>query len=111
MQPGDVGPPAAGDFEGVVMETVFEAVEQDLAEIARRDLALARSALAMTAKALAERIDNPGNSATSVSMCAKALVEVMEKLRELAPPGEKKGTLHAIRSGRALRLVDGQSKT
>lgn len=91
--------------------SVFEAVERDLEEIGRRDSALASSALAMTAKALAERIDDPANSATSVSMCSRALVEVMEKLRELAPPAEKKGTLHGIRSGRALRLVEGQSKT
>lgn len=91
--------------------SALEGVERDLAEIARRDTDLALSALAMTAKVLATKIDNPANSATSVSMCAKALVDVMTKLRDLAPPEEKKGTLHGIRAGRTLRLVEGQSDT
>lgn len=43
------------------------------------------SALAATALALARELDKPKNSATSKSMCAKALVDVLRELRASAP--------------------------
>lgn len=64
--------------------SVFEAVERDLGRIRAVDPALADSALAMTALALAGELDGH-NSATSKSMCARALLDVMDRLRELAP--------------------------
>lgn len=79
----------------------------------RRDLKrlpddLAESSLAESALALARELDDPENSATSKSMCAKAHLEVMTRLRELAPPEERKGQLHALKSGRADRLGSGK---
>lgn len=66
--------------------SVVEAVERDLT----RFTAEARdSGLAATALALAGEIDG-NNSATSKSMCAKALVDVMRELRSLAPPAREK---------------------
>jgi hypothetical protein len=50
---------------------------------------LAESSLAATALALAFELDHPGNSATSKSMCARALNETMAKIRELAPPADE----------------------
>lgn len=65
------------------------AVEQDIEELRARAPELAESGLAATALALAYELDHPGNSATSKSMCARALNETMEKLRALAPPAEE----------------------
>lgn len=57
----------------------------------RRDLTMLGkgaedSALAESALALAAEMDDPENSATSKSMCARALLDTMDRLRELAPP-------------------------
>jgi hypothetical protein len=61
--------------------TVAAGVKRDLAEIAKRDKRLSESGLAATALALAADIDNPKNSATSRSMCARALNEALADLR------------------------------
>lgn len=70
---------------------------------------LAGSALAASAVVMAQGLDNPAASLTSKSMAQNRLQEAMDRLRELAPPDEKKGALHDIKSGRALRLADGSS--
>lgn len=86
--------------------SVVVAVERDLEALSRRDEALARGSLAMTALALARELDK-GNSATSKSMCAKALVDVMDRLLELAPPEQEKGELHDIRARLAVVRAGG----
>lgn len=83
--------------------SVVEAVEEDLRRIEERDPRLARSALAASAFALARDLDNPKNSATSKSMCAKALNETMGRLLELAPEAPKEGKIDELRSRRAAR--------
>lgn len=65
--------------------SVVEATERDLAAIRRADPSLADSGLAALALALAARVDDPGNSATSVSMCGKTLADVLATLRGLVP--------------------------
>jgi hypothetical protein len=65
---------------------------------------LAESAEAATALVMAQRLDD---SEGSPSECAKVLMDAMGRLRAMAPPEEKKGALHGIRSGRALRLAAG----
>jgi hypothetical protein len=62
------------------------------------------SAEAATALAMASRLDSGDGSP---SECAKALLAAMAKLRAMAPPEKKKGALHDIKSGRALRLAPG----
>jgi len=69
--------------------TVREAVEADLAAIAKSEPALATSGLARLALALASRVDDTENSATSVSMCGRALADVLGQLRELTPPAKE----------------------
>lgn len=66
------------------MRRVFDAVQRDLARLPRD---LAESALAASALALADEIDG-ANSATSKSMCARALHDALRELRELAPAEE-----------------------
>ena len=66
------------------MVTVVGAVERDLAELARRLPGLDESAEAATALALARELDDE-NSATSKSMCARALNETMALLRASVP--------------------------
>lgn len=70
--------------------SVVEAVERDLAALRKRAPELADSAMAATARALAAEIDEPGNSATSKSMCAARLVDIFEQLRALTPAEEPK---------------------
>jgi hypothetical protein len=77
------------------------AVESDLS---RMPPEVQESAEAATALAMASRLDSGDGSP---SECAKALLAAMGKLREMTPPEERKGQLHAIRSGRADRLAEG----
>lgn len=89
-------------------ESVVAGVKRDLADIARRDPALARSSLALSALALARELD-ADNSATSKSMCARALRETIDRLRELVPP-DIEGDMVDDLAGRArLKLVGGAS--
>jgi hypothetical protein len=84
---------------------VVDAVERDLATIRQVVPALADSALAATAISLAYEIEHPYNSATSKSMCAKALMDAMATLRELAPPKQERDDLDEISAARARRLA------
>lgn len=81
---------------------VKEAVESDLKRLAKRDPVLASSALAATALALAAEIDGD-NSATSKSMCARALNETLKELWEQAPPTEESDGLDDLAARRAKR--------
>jgi pyruvate/2-oxoglutarate dehydrogenase complex dihydrolipoamide acyltransferase (E2) component len=87
--------------------TVLDAVKGDIAGIARLDPKLARSGLAASALALARELDDPDNSATSKSMCAKSLIDALERLRELAPDEEGNDALDELASRRAARLAGG----
>lgn len=80
--------------------TVLAALERDL-----RDLppAVARGPLAATALALAGQIDDPGNSATSKSMCARSLLDTLDQLRALAPPEQEDDSLDDLAARRAAR--------
>lgn len=84
--------------------TVESAVRRDLASIAARDKALAEGGLAASALALAREIDSATNSATSKSMCARALVETLNKLRELAPAKLEDDAIDDLRRD-VLRVV------
>lgn len=104
MQQGDgwsaeVAPRAR--FGGGVALSVVAAVEADIARLPEE---LRDSGLAAVAVAMAERIDGGKGSP---SECGKVVIEALSKLRDLAPPEEKKGELHGIKSGRALRLAKG----
>lgn len=87
---------------------VVDSVRADIERLAKREPLIATYTEAATALALAAEMDKPKNSATSKSMCARALAETMKELRALVPPEEKKGALHGIKSGRSLRLVEGE---
>lgn len=81
------------------------ATQRDLAEIAKTRPALAESALAAVALAMACELDSGRNSATSKSMCARALAEVMRELRELAPAKREESPLDEIRARRDAKVV------
>jgi hypothetical protein len=92
-----------------VVVSLIDAIERDLEKLPPE---LANSALAELARTLARELDSPQNSATSKSMNAKAMLDTLDKLRELAPPKEKEGLVHDIRSARRGRLrVAGGSGT
>ena len=97
---------------------VVEAVERDLKALG---LKASRSSLAAAALALARELDDfhadqeceecghvqswtsKANSATSKSMCAKVLVEVLRELRALAPPKKEKTKVDDLAAKRASR--------
>lgn len=93
----------AGPLAASGRTMVSESVARDLAEIRKRAPSVADSTLAAAAQALALELDHPYNSATSKSMCAKALMEAVERLRELAPPPEKKDKVDNLAAQRATR--------
>jgi hypothetical protein len=83
--------------------SVADSVRRDLKDLAKRDPKLAKSAQAAAALSLAKELDNSRNSATSKSMCAKALNETMAELRELAPDEKKDDRLDELAAQRKQR--------
>jgi len=83
--------------------TVIDATEAELATLAKRNPEIEGSALAASAVALAYEIQNPYNSATSKSMCARELRETMAKLRELAPEAEREDGIDELGNRREAR--------
>lgn len=79
--------------------SVAGAVAKDLEAMGAK---AAESTLAATAIALAAELDG-ANSATSKSMCAKALLEVMRELRVLAPPKQEADKLDDLTARREAR--------
>jgi hypothetical protein len=75
------------------------AVKRDLERLPTE---LAESGLAATALALADRLDS---SSGSPSECAKALTDVLMKLRDLAPPEQERTRLDELKSRRVARLA------
>lgn len=94
-----------GPLEGSSPTHLVESVERDLADLRKRSAPLADSALAASALAMALEIENPYNSSTSKSMCARVLIDTMDSLRELAPSEEKKDGLDDLASRRAARIA------
>lgn len=74
-------------------------------ELAKLPPDLADSALAGSALVMAEALDNPKASFTAKSMCQNRMQEALDRLRELAPPEEKRDDLDDIAARRALRLA------
>lgn len=95
-------PPAAPQRELGKVET---GVEQDIRELARRKKSLGTGGLAASARALAREMDVPKNSATSKSMCARALAETLQRLRDLAPPLEEADGIDDLASRRSARIA------
>ena len=87
------------------MLTVVASVGRDLERLAAIDAPLASSGLAAAALALARDIDDPSNSATSKSMCAKALLDITDRLWELAPAGADGDALDELARRRAARIA------
>jgi hypothetical protein len=85
--------------------SVVKAVEHDVKTLAKRAPDLAKSALAASALALAAEIDDPNNSATSKSMCARALIDTLDRMRDLAPDGDEKDKLDELSTRRAARIA------
>ena len=89
---------------GLEIGEVEAAIRRDIAAIAKRDKALAGSGLALTAVALARELDGD-NSATSKSMCARALAELIDRLRALAPAEERADGIDDLAKKRQKRVA------
>lgn len=83
---------------------VVDAVLRDLSDVAERDPRLAESTLAMSALSLAREMDSE-SSATSKSMCARALLETMNRLLELAPPAREGDGIDDLSARRKKRIA------
>lgn len=108
MQPGNQGKMAArascqAKVESIMDLTVTAGVEGELAALAKLAPDLARGSLAATALELARTLDGD-SSATSKSMCARALIDVLDNLRELSPPQAALNALDELTAKRAARL-------
>jgi hypothetical protein len=77
--------------------SVASSVRADLKEAEKNHKGISKSGLAATLLELARQMDDD-NSATSKSMCAKALFEGLDRLREAAPPLPDANPLADIRS-------------
>lgn len=77
-----------------------QAVLRDVEELG--ELPAGSGALVASALALARELD-VRNSATSKSMCARALREAMDRLRELAPPVLKRDAVDELAAARKVR--------
>jgi hypothetical protein len=84
--------------------SVVEAVRRDLERIAALAPELAESTEAATALSLAAEMDSD-TSATSKSMCARALADLMASLRDLTPEEKKESGVDDLKSRRAARLA------
>ncbi len=82
---------------------VVDAVEYELAELGRRDPELGRGGLAATARSLALALDDSSTSATGKAACAKALVDVLDRIRALAPAEAAGDLLDDLSSRREKR--------
>jgi hypothetical protein len=80
-----------------------DGVQRDLDAIAKLDKSLANSGLAASALALARDIDDQGNSATSRSMCARSLIETLDRLWEMAPEKKEKDRVDDLSTQRDKR--------
>ena len=67
--------------------------------------------LAMAALALAREIDSPTNSATSKSMCARSLLDTLDRLRELTPPAQEADGLDDLARRRMARRAGSAGPT
>lgn len=77
-------------------------VIHDLGLIAKQDKDLADCALAAAARSIASELDGE-NSATSKSMCANALLAIMNRLWELVPAKPEDDSLDDLARRRADR--------
>lgn len=81
------------------VRTVLAAVESDLKVLGKRRPDLPDTALAASALEIARQLDDPENSATSKSMCSRALAETMDRLEQLAPAKKEGDKLDELRNG------------
>jgi hypothetical protein len=87
-----------------VYASVYDSVRADLDKLRESDPALATSALASTMLALAREMDDD-NSATSKSMCAKALLDIDTRLRMLRPSTAQEDEVDELTARRTARLT------
>lgn len=64
---------------------VIAAVRRDIDGLVARDPSIEGAALAAVALVLAAELDKTDISATAKSMCAKSLMDALERLREMVP--------------------------
>lgn len=78
---------------------------EDALRLELKEMTGSRSTLAASALALAREMDDPDNSATSKSMCARSLIETMERLLSLEPPKKENDRLDELSDLRTKRLA------
>lgn len=92
-------------FVASARSNVIDATERDIERIRKASPELADSALAAATLALAYAMEHPYTSATAKANCHARIQEAMDRLRELAPPEQKKDDLDDIAAARARRLA------
>lgn len=82
--------------------SVEASVRRDIEALAKREPKIASSGRAALALELAREMDAK-NSATSKSMCARALEETLERLESMVPPEAKVDAVDQLAAKRAAR--------
>lgn len=89
---------------------VSAAFRRDLADLAKRDADLARSGLAETALSLAFAMDT-SESAHGLAQAANALMDIWDRLLQLAPVQEEHDDLDDLARRRAERIARSTAAT
>ncbi len=79
---------------------VVDAIARDLEPMPDN---LSSSSIAAVALALGRELEHPHNSATSKSMCAARITEIMGELRGLCPPERKADSIDDLAAAREAR--------
>lgn len=91
----------AGRRKGAAERAVFG----ELKAMDSRLAGASASAAAAVALELARQLDDPGNSATSKSMCSGSLLAAMESLRAVLPPEVAGDDIDDLAARRVERLA------
>jgi hypothetical protein len=83
------------------MPSNFEATERELEALGPAAIG---SSLGVVALTLAAELDDR-NSATSKSLCAKAMIDVMREIKAAAPPKREEDDIERARKRRVSRLA------
>lgn len=94
-----------GKSDDTFVHAAGDVTQGVMSDLATFPTDLRAGALAATALSLAGSIDDPSTSATARSMCARALLDTLETLRDLCPPAKEADGLDDLSARRTARIA------
>ena len=77
-----------------------DAVRAELRELEKRARGISKGAVAATALAIANKLDDPETSASAAATCGRVILGALEQLRAQAPPAGKQAPIDKLRARR-----------